>query len=125
MSIRTPLGKVRGLGSAKLGTEHFWLQRVSAAALVPLTIAFVCTVLAFNHADHAGVVAQLKHPLTSALLLLFIVAGAIHARIGVQVIIEDYVHGSLKYAALVINNLFTAFVAITAVVAVLKIAFGG
>ncbi len=125
MSIRTPLGKVRGSGSAKEGTGHFWLQRVTAAALVPLSIGFICTVLAFNHASRANVVTQMHNPLVAALLVLFIVAGCIHGRLGMQVIIEDYVHGNAKVALVVLNTLFAAFVAVTAVVAVLKLSFGG
>lgn len=125
MRIRTPLGKVRGFGSAHDGTGHFWAQRVTAIVLLPLTIAFVCTVLAFNHAGQGEIVRQLHHPVTAILLVLFIGFSLWHACLGAQVVIDDYVHGWPRLALLVANTVFTVFIGAIAIFAVAKIAFGG
>lgn len=123
MSIRTPLGRVRGLGSAKSGVTHFWRQRLTAVALVPLTIWFVWAVARYAGAPHADVIAFLANPFNAATMLLFVLAGLYHAVLGLQVIIEDYVHkeGS-KLALLLIAN-FSAFIIGTlCTLAVLRIA---
>jgi succinate dehydrogenase / fumarate reductase membrane anchor subunit len=91
--MRTPLGKVRGLGSAKEGTAHFWYQRVTAVALVPLVLFFIGLVISLNGASFAEVRAALSHPLTAIVMALFVLTGVYHMRLGMQVIIEDYVHG--------------------------------
>src|SRR3546814_6816815 len=92
MSMRTPLGRIRGLGSAKDGTGHWWAQRVTALALVPLTVWFVASVIGMAGADHASFVAWIASPLVAGLMILLIVATFHHAQLGLQVIIEDYVH---------------------------------
>ncbi|MGL5735513.1 MAG: succinate dehydrogenase, hydrophobic membrane anchor protein, partial [Beijerinckiaceae bacterium] len=92
-SMRTPLAKVRGLGSAKSGTEHFWLQRVTAFANVILTFAFIAILIALAGRGYGDARALLSRPLVSALLALFVISGVIHMRLGMQVIIEDYIHG--------------------------------
>jgi succinate dehydrogenase / fumarate reductase membrane anchor subunit len=124
--LETPLKRVRGLGSARSGTEHFWRQRLTAVALVPLTLAFVVIVLKTVGGDYDQVATTLSHPLPALLLLLFIVAGIMHMRIGMQVIIEDYVHteGS-KIALLVLNNFFSIALGLACALAVLKLSFGG
>ncbi len=124
-SIRTPVKGVRGLGSARSGTEHFWRQRLTAVALVPLALAFVAIVICASTRDYEGARALVSHPLTAILLLLFIVTGAIHGKLGAQVVIEDYIHHEgLKVLAVIANILFAAVVAVAAVFAVLKISFG-
>lgn len=124
-SMRTQLSRVRGLGSAKSGTEHFWLQRLTAAANVPLAIAFLFIVILLTGRDHAGALALVSHPLVSILLLLFVISGLTHMRIGMQVIIEDYVHGEkTKLAALLANTFFAVAMGVAAIYAILKIGFG-
>ncbi|MFM9863762.1 MAG: succinate dehydrogenase, hydrophobic membrane anchor protein [Micropepsaceae bacterium] len=123
MSIQTPLGRVRGLGSAKSGVEHFWHQRLTAAALVPLTIWFVWIVARYAGAPHADVVAVLGHPINAALMLLFVVAGLYHMALGLQVVIEDYITAKgAKIASLFLVNFAAFAIAMVCVVAVLRIA---
>jgi succinate dehydrogenase / fumarate reductase, membrane anchor subunit len=124
--MRTPLGKVRGLGSAKSGTEHFWLQRVTAVANVLLTIAFLFVVISLVGKPYAAAIARLQSPLVAILLLLFILSALVHMRLGMQVIIEDYVHGEgAKVVAVIANSFFTVAVGAASIFAILKIAFGG
>ncbi|MGC6512338.1 MAG: succinate dehydrogenase, hydrophobic membrane anchor protein [Parvibaculales bacterium] len=121
--MRTPLSRVRGLGSAKKGTEHFWLQRVTAVANIPLSIFFIASLVTHIGADHASVAAYLGHPVVSVIMLLLILSAVWHARLGLQVVIEDYVHGeATKLTAIVLNNFFTLTVGIASVLALLKIA---
>jgi succinate dehydrogenase / fumarate reductase membrane anchor subunit len=123
--MRTPLGQVRGLGSAKAGTEHFWIQRLTAVANLPLTLIFVGVVIALAGSSHAGAIATLGNPWIAILMLLFVLSAAVHMRIGMQVIIEDYVHGELwKLAALMANTFFTVVIGLAAAFALLKISFG-
>jgi succinate dehydrogenase / fumarate reductase membrane anchor subunit len=123
-SMRTPMAKVRGLGSAKSGTEHFFRQRVTALANVPLAIAFVIIITMLLGAPHASFVAAIKSPLVALILLLFVVSGTIHMRLGMQVIIEDYVHEEgRKIALLIANTFFAIVIGAACVFAVLKMAF--
>jgi len=125
MSMRTPLRQVRGLGSAKSGTEHFWHQRLTAMANIPLTIGFVVVVASLMGRNHAAVVQILGSPLVAVLMLLFILSASIHMRIGMQVIIEDYVHDDFaKFALLIANTFFAVVVALTSAFAILKLSFG-
>ena len=125
MSLRTPLGKVRGLGSAKSGTEHWWMQRVTAIANIPLTIGFVIVVISLLGADHAAVAARLGHPIIAIMLLAFVVSITWHMRLGMQVVIEDYVHSEgWKIACVLVNTFFSAAVAIAGIYAILKLGFG-
>ncbi|WP_075216550.1 succinate dehydrogenase, hydrophobic membrane anchor protein [Mongoliimonas terrestris] len=124
-SMRTPLAKVRGLGSAREGTEHFWRQRLTAVSNLFLTTFFVGLVLALQTGTYADVLATLGNPLVAILLIGMMISVSIHMRIGMQVIIEDYVHEEgWKVVALGANTFFTAFIAIASVFALLKIAFG-
>lgn len=124
--METPLKRVRGLGSARSGTGHFWLERITSVALVPLTIAFLVIVLRAQGHDHASVAATLSHPLPALLMLLFIGVGIVHMRIGMQVIIEDYVHEEgPKIGLLLLNTFFSYALGLACVFAVLKLSFGG
>ena len=125
MSLRTPLGKVRGLGSAKSGTEHWWMQRVTAIANIPLTIGFIIVLLSLIGADYATVAARLGHPIIVMLVLGFLVSIVGHMRLGMQVVIEDYVHHEgWKIACVLANTFFSAGIAIAGTYAILKLGFG-
>ena len=122
----TPLRRVRHLGAAHDGTAHFWRQRLTAAANLPLVIAFVILIATLVGRPHAEVVAVLASPFVALLLVLMVISTSIHMRIGMQVIVEDYVHGEgLKLTAIVANTFFTVVVAAVSIFAILKLAFGG
>jgi len=123
-SIRTPMSKVRYLGSAKSGTHHFLHQRLTAAAMIPLTIAFVWIILSLIGKDYAAARATLANPFVSIVLLLFLIAGIYHMMIGMQVVIEDYVLGEkLKYWMLTANTCFAIAVGLACAYAVLRLSF--
>ena len=125
MSIRTPLARVRGLGSAKQGVRHFWHQRVTALALIPLVIWFVWALTSHVGADYQTVRAWLSTPLTTILMLFLIIACFYHMRLGVQVVIEDYIHSEPGRLALLVLNSFVAYgLGIACIFAVLKISLG-
>lgn len=124
-SLVTDRKRTRGLGSAHSGTGHFWLQRVSGAALVPLTVFFVATLIALAGAGRAEALATVRNPFFGLALAGFILAGAYHMRLGMQVVIEDYVHAEgPKLALLILNTVFAAFFALAGVYAVVRISLG-
>jgi len=123
--MRTPLGRVRGLGSAKTGTEDFWRQRLTAMANIPLVIAGIVIVISLVGRNHAAAAQILGSPLIAILMLLFIISVTYHMRIGMQVIIEDYVHEETsKIAFIVLNTFYTIAVALVSAFAILKLSFG-
>lgn len=125
MSQRTPLGQVRGLGSAKDGTGHFWMQRLTAIALVPLSVWLAFAALGLVGAGHAEVVAWLQQPVPAILMLLLIATGFYHLKLGVQVIIEDYVHGeAFKLVSQIVVTLGCVALGVAGAFAVLKISLG-
>nr|WP_272214040.1 succinate dehydrogenase, hydrophobic membrane anchor protein [Marinicella sp. W31]MDC2875748.1 succinate dehydrogenase, hydrophobic membrane anchor protein [Marinicella sp. W31] len=118
--------KVRGLGSSKEGTGHFWMQRMTAVALVPLFIFFILFVIAHLGASYEAVTASLANPFVSVLMAMMVLAGLIHMRIGMQEVIDDYIHNELlKLSALMANTFFTVLVGGFCIFALLKIAFVG
>jgi succinate dehydrogenase / fumarate reductase, membrane anchor subunit len=122
--MSTPLGRVLGLGSAKSGTEHFWRQRLTAVANVPLTIAFILIVMSLLGRNHAAVVQILGSPLVAIVMLLFIGSITTHMRIGMQVIIEDYVHDEVtKLVLLMANTFFAVAVGLACAFAILMLSF--
>jgi succinate dehydrogenase / fumarate reductase, membrane anchor subunit len=123
--IRTPLSRVRGLGAARSGTDHFWRQRLTAVANVPLTIAAVVIIVMLLGRNQAAVAQILGSPAVAIILLLFVISTTMHMRIGMQVVIEDYVHDELAKLVLVMaNTFFTLAVGLTAAFGILKLAFG-
>jgi succinate dehydrogenase membrane anchor subunit len=120
----TPLARVRGMGSARSGTGDFWRQRLTAVANVPLTIAFVVIVVGLLGRNHAAVVQILGSPLVAVVMLLFITSICVHMRIGMQVIIEDYVHDEKQKLFLVIaNTFFTVAVGLASAFAIFTLSF--
>jgi succinate dehydrogenase membrane anchor subunit len=125
LPMRTPMRRVRGLGAAHTGTGHFWYQRVTSVAGIPLTIALVVIVISLLGRSHAAVVQILGSPLVAILMLLFILNTAYHMWIGMQEIVLDYVHEDRwKLAGLMANTFFVFAVALASCFAVLKLSFG-
>jgi succinate dehydrogenase / fumarate reductase, membrane anchor subunit len=124
-NMQTPLKKVRGLGAAKSGTDHFWQQRATALANVPLVIFLVWFIVLHLGASRAEVVASLRNPMIAVVMLLGLASIFWHMRLGMQVIIEDYVHShGRKFAALMANSAFVAVMFAIATYSILKMSFG-
>jgi succinate dehydrogenase / fumarate reductase membrane anchor subunit len=125
-SIRTPLSEVRGLGSARHGTGEFIVQRLTSVALVFLLTAFVVIIVSLNGEPYQRVIETLSSPLVAIVFIAGILTTVIHMRIGMQIIVEDYVQGEMvKLSLLALNWLFAWGVGLVAIFAVLKLAFGG
>jgi succinate dehydrogenase / fumarate reductase membrane anchor subunit len=124
-SMRTPLARVRHLGSARSGTRHFWQQRLTSVALVPLTIAFIVILVSLLGRNHAAAVQIIGSPFVAIVMMLFIVTGVYHMWLGMQVVVEDYVHDEpVKFAILMANTFFCVAVVFTTLYAILKLSFG-
>lgn len=126
MRLRTPLAQARGLGSAGEGIHHWWAQRLTALALIPLSLWLVASIIAITGADYATAVQWGRSPSVAVLLLLFIAVAFYHAQLGMQVVLEDYIHvGWAKVAAIVISKFLLVALAFVAGFAVLRVALGG
>lgn len=124
-SVRTPLGRVRGLGSSHSGTSDFWRQRLTAVAMLLLLIPVIFIVMSLLRSNQAGVAQVLGSPIVAIVMLLFIIASIWHMKIGMQVVIEDYVHDEkIKLISIIGNNFFSAAVALASIYAILKLSSG-
>ena len=124
--LRSPLNRARGLGSAKSGVHHFWVQRLTAVALIPLVIWFAVSLVMLSGADYGMARAWIGSPVVMVLLILTIVIGLQHGQLGIQVVIEDYVHNDGVKLALIVGVKFIAVLfGLAATVAIMRIGFGG
>ena len=123
--MRTPLGRVRGLGAAKTGTEHWWLQRVTALANLPLILFTMIFIICHLGDPRPEIIASLHNPVVAILLALTMISALWHMRLGLQVVIEDYIHGhTAKFALLLANTFYTVALGAAAIYAILKMSFG-
>lgn len=125
LNLRSPIARARGLGSAKGGVEHWWAERVSAVALVPLTIWFAASIIAVAGSDHAAFIAWLGSPVSSVCMVLLLLTLFYHMALGLQVVIEDYVHSRAKTPLLVAMRAGCFALAAAGTIATLRIAFSG
>lgn len=125
-SMRTPMARVRGLGAAKDGTAHWWAQRLSALALIPLSVWFAASVVAMAGAGHAAVQAWIASPVVAGLMILLIVATFYHGYLGLQVVVEDYVHHEgAKVATIIVIKALAIVLGLAGTLSVLTILFRG
>jgi succinate dehydrogenase / fumarate reductase membrane anchor subunit len=124
MRFRTPLAEVRGLGAARSGTEHWWQERVTSAASVPLSIFVIWLGMSLIGRNHTQAAALLGHPMVAVGLVLTLSTMFWHMKLGMQVVIEDYVHGGSRYWLLLANNFFVALFWAIGIYSVLKLGFG-
>lgn len=125
-NLRSPLGRVRGLGSAKEGVSHWWAQRVTSVALVPLVLWFVVSLIGLIGADHGAFTSWVRQPLNAVLMTALLLAGFHHLQLGLQVVIEDYVHNEgARIAAILAVKFAVVLFGLGGIFSVLKIAFGG
>ena len=125
VSMRTPLARVKGLGASGHGVEHWWIHRVTAVSNIPLIIAFVIVVAALAGSSYQEAIAIISHPLVAIVLILAVISVANHMRLGMQIVIEDYVHAKeLKIAAIIANNFYAVIIAVACLYAILKVSLG-
>jgi succinate dehydrogenase membrane anchor subunit len=124
-SFRSPLARALGLGSAKSGVQNWWAERVTAVALVPLCLWFVASIVAHSGSDYAAFIAWIRSPLATSGMVLLLIALFHHTALGLQVVIEDYVHSGVGLAAIVAVRLGCYGLAVIGIVATLRISFGG
>jgi succinate dehydrogenase / fumarate reductase membrane anchor subunit len=125
MSLRTPLAKVKGLGSAKQGTHHWWHQRLTALALLPLSLWFIYSLVRMSSADYNTVASWLSLPYVTILLIMFVVSLFYHAQLGVQVVIEDYINSEWqKFASIILIKLLSVLGGLASVLSILNVFFG-
>ena len=122
--MRSPRGRARGLGSAREGVESWWLERVMAVALVPLTLWFAASLIALGRSDYATFIAWLKTPLAALLMVLLLIALFTHLALGLRVVIEDYVHSGAKIPALLAARFACFALGIAGILATLRIVLG-
>ena len=126
MEMRSTLGRVRGLGSTGDGSHHWWIQRLTAVALIPLGIWFIFAALSFVGADYAQFKAWAGHHGNALMLVLFIITAFHHAQLGMQVVIEDYIHGeAVKITSILLIKFVSFMFAVSCILAVLRLYFGG
>ena len=122
-TMKTHLARVRGLGSAKEGSHHWWMQRLTAIALIPLTVWFAISIISIVGADHAAVVNWFSSPVISIFMILFVSPMVYHSTLGVQVVIEDYIHKERwKFGLLIALKFFGITLGVVAVFSILKLA---
>jgi len=124
-SFRSPLARAIGLGAAKRGSRHWMAERVTAIALIPLTLWFVASIIAHAGSDHAAFVSWLRTPFAAGGMILLLIALFHHTALGLQVAIEDYVHSGARFAAVIAIQLYCYGLAVVGIIATLRIAFGG
>jgi succinate dehydrogenase / fumarate reductase, membrane anchor subunit len=124
MKMRTDLGRVRGLGSAKEGTGHFWLQRLTGIANVVLLTAFVILLIALHDKAYVDVRLAFGNPLVGLIVALVVISGTVHMRLGMQTILEDYIHGPARVPLQILNTFFAVIVAGASLFAIAKLSFG-
>jgi succinate dehydrogenase / fumarate reductase membrane anchor subunit len=124
-TMRTPLARVRHLGAARAGTDHFWRQRLTSVAGVPLTLAFIVILIALLGRNHAAAVQILGSPVVAIVMMLFVINSVYHMWLGMQVIVEDYVHHELgKFVILMCNTFISFALGLACLYAILKLSFG-
>lgn len=125
MKLRTPLARVRGLGSAKDGAHHWWAQRLTAIALVPLSLWFIYSLVSMTTLDYLAAIGWLQSPMTSILLILFVFALFYHAQLGMQVVFEDYIgNEAVKIISIILLKFVMLFAGLAGIVAILKVFLG-
>ncbi|HEV2606071.1 MAG TPA: succinate dehydrogenase, hydrophobic membrane anchor protein [Microvirga sp.] len=124
-TMRTPLARAKGLGAAGHGAEHWWLHRMTAVSNVPLIVAFVIIVASLAGTNYQGAVSIVSHPLVAIILILAVISVTNHMRLGMQIIIEDYVHDKgWKIAALIANNFYAVVIAVACLFGIVKVGLG-